>query len=359
MRFFVVTLPNFFFSSALFYGVAALTRSMLAAFIAAVGFLVAFTIVGAFSDPDKIALYAIIDPFGSTAFSEVSRYWTVFERNTQLVPIEGNLLWNRILWVSLGLIALAYTVWRYRFSLDATPFRRRVPKTQADPAPQPVSIKVTQQFDRRVRWQQFLSQVKMDISGIVKSVPFYALLGFAALNVWGAFIGVTSGFGTPVLPTTGALLRAISAAYLFFVLLIILYYAGELVHRERNFKVADVADSAPFPNVAMVLAKICSLWFIVTALLLFAGFAAILTQVVGEFYHFELGLYLQSLFFVQGGFFYMLAVLAVFIQVASGKQVAGYGCTPVGVPAVSDPALAWALSMACITSARRVRRIRI
>ncbi len=321
--FFVVTLPNLFFTSALFYSVAALTRSMLAAFVAAVAFLVAYIVVSAFSDPDLIQVYAIADPFGSTAFGEVSRYWTVFERNTQLVPVEGNLLWNRLLWVTVGVLALAFTVWRYRFNLDPSPFRRKRAVSITETAPITARVEVEPRFESATRWAQLRSQLRTDIGGVVKSVPFYALLGFGALNVWGGFQGATSAFGTPTLPTTSALLRAIGSNYLFFILLIIIYFAGEIVHRERQTKVAEVVDSMPFPNVIMVLSKIGALWFIVTALLVFGMLAAMLTQVFGEYYHIELGLYLKSVFFVQGGFFYLLAILAVFVQVMAGNKWLG------------------------------------
>lgn len=120
----VVTVPNLLFSSALFFTLAALTRSMLAAFVGAVGFIVLYIIVGNLIDPEQIDIFAIADPFGQTAFGEVSRYWTVFERNTQLVPVQGTLLINRIVWFGIGLTALLLTMWRYRFSLNPSPFRR-------------------------------------------------------------------------------------------------------------------------------------------------------------------------------------------------------------------------------------------
>ena len=320
----VVTIPNLLFTSALFFALAALTRSMLAAFTGAVGFLVLYVIVGALADPEQIELLAMLDPFGSTAFAEVSRYWTVFERNAQLVPIEGNLLANRLLWAAIGLSALGVTLWRYHFSLNPSPFRWRrnkAVKREALPALHPVSVH--QRFDAATPWRQFRSQVRMDLAGIYKSVPFYAIMGFAALNVIGGFSAATNMYGTPLLPVTSAMLRAVGSTYTFFILLIVIYYAGELVQRERQAEIADVVDSTPFPNFVMVASKVVALWFIIFCLLMFGMLAAMVQQLIEGYTHFEIGLYLQGLLLMQGALFFLFAVIAVFVQTVAGNKWLG------------------------------------
>ncbi|MCR9259455.1 MAG: ABC transporter permease subunit [Pseudomonadaceae bacterium] len=320
----VVTVPNIFFSSALFFTLAALTRSMLAAFIGAVAFIVLNIIIGNLVDPEQVDLLAMIDPFGQSAFSDVSRYWTVFERNIELVPVSGNLLINRVAWMSLGVLALLFTIWRYRFSLDPSVLRRKSKRARkTTPKPALTARSVEQVFNAVTPWRQLFSQVSIDLSGIYRSVPFYAILGFALLNVWGGFEGVGRFVGTPLLPVTSGLLRAIGGSYTFFILLIVIYYAGEIVHRERQAKVAEVLDATPFPNVVMVASKVFTLWFMVACLLLLAMVAGIIYQAVQGYTHFEIPLYLQSLLFVQGGSFFMLCVLAVFIQVLAGNKYIG------------------------------------
>ena len=318
----VVTVPNFFFSGAFFFAVAALSRSLIAAFAAAVGFFVLNIVVGFIVDPEQLQVLALIDPFGGSAFAEVSRYWTVFERNTGLVPITGNLLANRLIWVGVGIAALAFTVWRFAFNLNPSVFQklRRKTKTQQPPAiDQHASpLEVAPQA-----WRQFVSQVRMDLAGVYKSVPFYAVMAFALLNVWGGFQVTSSGFGIPLLPTTGAMLRAIAGAYSFFIIMILIYYAGELVHRERQTGVAEVVDAMPFANGVMVASKVVSLWFVVVALFVVATLAAVVNQLTSGYTNLELDLYLVGLFYVQCTFFLMIAVLGVFIQVVSGNKWIG------------------------------------
>jgi ABC-2 type transport system permease protein len=320
----VVIVPNLFATSALFFTLAALGRSMLFAFSGAVAFLVLNVLVGSLVDAEKIELLAVIDPFGRTAFEDVSRYWTVFERNTQLVPVSGNLLINRLLWVSIGVVALLVTTWRFQFILSANTLRRiKAVRSTASSAPIPGDFVAAQRFGLSTAWRQLASQIRIDLSGIYKSVPFYAILGFACLNVWGGFAGATEVYGTPLLPVTSNLLAVINNSYAFFVLLIAMYYAGEIVHRERERGVSEVVDALPFASFVMVASKIVTLWFIIVCLLLFGMATALLTQMLNGYTHFELGVYLQWLFLVQGGPFFLLAVLAVFIQVLAGNKWVG------------------------------------
>lgn len=46
-------------------------------------------------------LAGLIDPFGLDTRTVVTKYWTIAERNTRLVPFQGDFLWNRLLWGEL------------------------------------------------------------------------------------------------------------------------------------------------------------------------------------------------------------------------------------------------------------------
>ena len=243
-----VTLPNVFIACGLFFSVAALTCSMFSAYVAALGLLVFSLVVGANTDAETLAMTSVLDPFASIAFGEVTRYWTVFDRNTLVPEMTGSMLQSRLLWLGLTTAALAVTVRRYRFDLSPPRrWRRRRPKPPAPapglddalPAPRP-------RFDRGLPLRQFVSQVRMDVRGVVRSVPFYVLLVFGMVNVLGGFyVAITQAFGTSVLPVTRMMIQTIASNFLFVVLIILIYYAGELVHRERQAGLAEIADATP------------------------------------------------------------------------------------------------------------------
>ena len=110
-----VLLPNVLWLGALFFVLAALTRQMAPVYIAGVivlvGYLVALDLL---SDMDNKALAALIDPSGVTAVDVLTRYWTVAQKNGDEIPLAGVLLWNRALWLSVGLavVTAGYAAFR-------------------------------------------------------------------------------------------------------------------------------------------------------------------------------------------------------------------------------------------------------
>ncbi|UUZ48267.1 hypothetical protein LP420_36125 [Massilia sp. B-10] len=100
---------------------------------------------------------------------------------------------------------------------------------------------------------------------VFKSVPFLVMLLFAVLNLIGSSIDMSSMFGTTVYPVTHLMLDLISGTFNFMLVLILMFYAGELIFKERQVKVADVSDAMPVPDWAPMLAKIvalagCAVW---------------------------------------------------------------------------------------------------
>ena len=85
-------------------------------------------------DARQPTLAALVDPFGSRAVSVLTEYWTIAERNTRLVPLEGVLLWNRLLWLGIGAAIVALCFWRFSFAETAARGAAEASKVVADPA---------------------------------------------------------------------------------------------------------------------------------------------------------------------------------------------------------------------------------
>ena len=83
----------------------------------------------------------MLDPFGVVATSKLTEYWSISERNTRLVPFDGLLLWNRMLWLSIGAAVIGF----YRLAVPLHPagHERRcgaaLPSDDAQPQARPVS----------------------------------------------------------------------------------------------------------------------------------------------------------------------------------------------------------------------------
>ena len=88
--FFTFAIPNTILVAATIFAIAVWTRSSVASFIGAilliVGYSVAQNMVG---NLDNENLSIMSDPFGLQAFSTITKYWTVSDKNTQFVGLSG------------------------------------------------------------------------------------------------------------------------------------------------------------------------------------------------------------------------------------------------------------------------------
>ena len=241
--------------------------------------------------------------------------------------IQGSLAINRVIWMSISFLLLGLSAWRYSFSISAKRARKIFGKSSALPASAPAMggrLKLTPVFDKALYLSQFGVQVSSEVRGVVKSFPFYVLLLFGIMNVLGGFYGALSQmYGTPVIPVTRMLLNVVEGSFLFIIMIIVVYYSGELVQRERQNKVSEIMDATPYPSVMMILAKVVGLWFVISMLLLIFMFTAMVLQTINGYTNYEIGVYLFGLFVTMGWELYLISVVAIFIQVLVDNKFLG------------------------------------
>src|SRR5260221_6419421 len=104
----VIALPDILLTSALFFAMATVTRSVAWTFVGMIGvLLVYFIALAAVGKPELEAVVAPWDPFGVSAYEFVTKYWTASERNSLVPPIAGPLLFNRAFALILSALCLA------------------------------------------------------------------------------------------------------------------------------------------------------------------------------------------------------------------------------------------------------------
>lgn len=327
--FLVVILPGTVVLCAIFFSVAALTRSFALTFAAAMAFFVAEALLNLFANFENGTWAALADPAARLTVAAETRYWTIAELNTNL-PL-GLLAQNRLLWLMVAALALTLTLLRFRLDLaEQAPFgfRRRSPgKARAQRAPRPAIQQIVpeQSFSRRSRFAQLVSQLKMDLLCVFKSPLIYILLALVAATMIGEFYGNVSrvGLETPLYPLTSLMLPFLRYGMLHFILLVGLWYSAELIHRERASGVGEIAGASPFPDWLMIISKTVALCLVVNALMLAAVLTLMALQAAAGYTRFEPGLYLQSAFIYNGVYYCMLCILAVFIQAISPNKWPG------------------------------------
>lgn len=346
----IVVIPNLLLTGALFFALASASRSWLVTYVGVVVFFAGFFVsVLMLEDVEHQTLGALIDPFGATAIDFATRYWTVADKNTALPPLAGLLLWNRLIWTVVALIVLAVSFATFRTSAGAPTYgalgrlwrrlsRRRKgergtseagiaegepehgPRRGASPlAPPPA----TRDFSSRRNLSLFFHALRRETIGVWKSIPFVVMLAFGMFNLIGGSSVRFERFGTRVYPVTALMLDNVQGGFVFLLVIIVTLYAGELVWRERQLKVAEVADAMPVPGWVPLLSKVGALWIVILTFLAVGGLTAIGIQLAQGFTNVEPLLYAKGLGIASVRFL-LAAVLAVFLQVLCNQKFAGY-----------------------------------
>ncbi|WP_162056283.1 M1 family aminopeptidase [Pontibacter pamirensis] len=327
----VIVIPNLLFTGAVFFALATLTRSGLSLYVGGVIFLVLYGIArGLTGDLDNETVANLADPMGSAAIHYTQRYWTTAERNTMMLPLSYHVIANRTLWLAIGLAILALCYDRFSFSFanaGAKLFNKRKNGGAAGGVVStgPLELpRVTQHFSFNLSLKQYIKLTKLEFKGIVKSAYFVAIVtaGVVLLFVMGTQLGKI--YDTTVFPVTSAVIRLLNGTFGLFILIIITFYSGELVWRERDIGLNQLYDALPVPNWVPFASKLSALMLVQVVLLLVVMFCGIIIQTLEGYYQYEFDVYIRGLFGIELIEYLMLCVLAMLVQVVVNSKYMGH-----------------------------------
>lgn len=320
---------NLFITGVILFTVANLTRSTMATYTALVVMLVLYFVGNAVvNNPDMRTAMALGDPFAFNTYGEMTRYWTPFELNEQVVPLEGLLLTNRLIWVGIGLALLAFNgaVFSFRKKGRRKLFgRTRAPVRQDAPfVPSRIALpRIMPSSGGAVERQQFRARMAFEIKGIVKSTAFWILLALGMFNSIGALLNLGMFFGTPVYPLTSIMINTITGTFSMIPMVVVVYYASELVWKERSVGFSDVIDVTPAPNWVFVFSKFLGMCVVLTGLFSVSFATAMIIQLFKGHTTLEFSQYFIRLFVEFGIPFAMVAALSIFAQVLTNNRWLG------------------------------------
>ncbi len=326
----VLVLPDMLFLSALLLLLATTTRSLLAAYIGVIAFIVLSSTAGILTrDVNNLNIAAMLDPFGTRTLSVVTRYWAADQFNHQVPELSGALLLNRLMWggIALVLLALGFALFhtnREGLRLPQRRKRRTDPPVLRPAATEAVALPKASLADG---WLARLSQLRaltaFDAKTVLRGVPFMVMLVLGLLNLFGVLSLSGHIFGTATYPVTHQMLDQMRGGFQWVLYVVIAFYAGELVWRERSLGSAEVSDAFPLPNWVPPIAKLGALIAVIVVFLLVGTILCVIWQLSHSYTQLEPGLYLQSLA-LDAVPFVLIAVLALFLQVASNNKFVGY-----------------------------------
>lgn len=318
-------LPGVVFCCSIVFATALLTRNVRWVYTAGVlMFIIYFTasvlgnspvMAGSIPAPGGPGwLSVLIDPFGLTAFFGETMNWPVWRRNQELFPLTPMFVANRLLWTAISIAMLGWSYNRFKFRVlsekDTTATRTPIAPTTSAITYRIIGNRTSGQFYHRQAFQRILGlETKTLFSPVITTLIFALWVFFNAIEL---FENLSNGpYGVRSYATSGILAEQLVAVRP--ALLLIIFYASELIHRERTTGIQPLIFSTPVSVTVFALAK--SLALIIWILALITVHIAIGTAVqwFSGFEYFEWGTYF-SLYYYAGLPLVLYAILIIFIQ---------------------------------------------
>lgn len=331
----IIAIPNIFISCAFLLALATTFRSMMASYIGVIVFLMGYTItlIVLGERPELLPTMAKYELLGIAAIQDMTRYWTTAELNGRLLPLEGNLLVNRVVVVALGVALLAGTVARFSMA-ERAPSKRRLRKLakaaardaiQAADPPAPIHHGPQPNFGPATTRAQLLSRLRTEATQVLKSPGLIVILLLAVVNTAAELWTARTMYGTSAYPLTANIITNLREGFTLFLLMIAIFYGGELVWRERDRRVHEIIDAAPVADWVIVLPKVAAIVLVLTLVNVTGVITGIATQLLKGSTEFSLGHYLGWFLLPVTLDMALVALLAVFMQVVSPNKYVGWG----------------------------------
>ncbi|MEO9484168.1 MAG: M1 family aminopeptidase [Ekhidna sp.] len=324
--FLTIVIPNLFFSSALFFITGALSRKMVTVYAQWILLFAVYQIAIILTrEVDNRSIAALIDPFAIRTIRNSIQYWTVAEQNNMVVPFTGVVMWNRLMWMGVGIVTLLVGYFSFSFNVVRKSwFKKKTAKEESASKTDVIIPSVNFNFGFRTYLLQLRKQTWFYFKTVTGGIPFRAivLFGFFIMIVNSFFLGRV--FGTYTYPTTYLMVELITGAFGLFFLIILVFYSGELVWRERDVKINLIQDALPMPDFICLISKFLGLQLVFVILNLLLIGSGVVIQAFKGYYKFDLPVYFSTMFSETTSFVILFSLLAFFVQVMVNNKFLGH-----------------------------------
>ncbi len=303
----VFVLPNLILFSAVVFAVTLFSRSVIAGFVAIAVLYFGQSMADVYlANQDYTLLGAYLDPFGLNAVNYYAKYWTITEQNENMLPLKEVVIYNRLIWTTIGLAIFAFTYYKFSFHSEALSLKFWKTKSEKKTAKfqpgliQTISLpKVSYSTGILQSLKSAWALTKIDLKYIIKGGPFVVIVILALLFM--IIMVAASGqiFQTETLPVTRGLLSIPGGVFSIFIALLTFIYTGLLVQRPETTRMYQLEDATQERSWGFLVSKLMSVTIMQMILLSVIMIAGIAIQIYKGFYNFEIDLYLFDLYGVK------------------------------------------------------------
>ena len=317
-------LPNMFLAGTIIFAMANKWKSTVISFVGALIVIVAYIVAGSFaSDVDNETIAALTDIFGINTYAIETKYFTPVEKNTISPGFSGLLFYNRLIWVAVGIVILLASYFSFSFQQKNKKVKKAKLKTSVKETVFSLP-KLNPSYNRATNWLQFKSFFYTNFLSIIKSVTFKILFLFCIIILVANLSGGFEYFGLQSYPVTYKLIDSIKGNTDIFIIIIVVFFSGELIWRDRDYHINEVIDATAHTSFISLAAKALSLVSIATILNLFFIIIGVLYQLLNGYTSIELDVYLLDFFYDNLPLFFTFAGVTILAQVLSSNKYIGY-----------------------------------
>ncbi len=323
-NYFLFILPNMFFAGAIIFATANKWKSTVisftGAFLIIIGYIISSTLM---SDIDNETIAGLVDVFGINSYSLESKYYTAVERNTLSPGFNGILLTNRLIWTGVGILILIVSYTLHSFKEK----NKKLKKQKASKAKKVVDFNLPElnlAFNGHTEWLHLKSFFKISFLSIVKSVTFKIMFLFSAILLVTDLFAGFEYYGLKSYPLTYKVIDSITDSTSLFLLIILVFFSGELIWRDRDSKINEVMDSSPHTSFISLAAKALSLIAATSILNVFFIICGVIYQLLNGYTRIELNVYLLDFFYTNLWAYVIFSGVMIMIQVLVNNKYIGY-----------------------------------
>src|SRR5690606_2776949 len=261
----IFVLPNIFFIGAMIFMLTTLTRNQYIGFILIIILLIVPGIISSLTAKvDDKFIAALFEPFGNEALGYVTKYWTIDEQNTLLIPLDKVIIYNRLIWIGVGVLALFVTYFSFSFSQSPVTIGRkrkaeRVTKNNFGSIIKINLPKVSYNYSFISNLKTAIRLSKFEFKSIVKNWIFIILMIILMLFITISTFNLGELYGTNTYPVTWKIIETISGNIALFLSILIYLFAGVLLNNATSSRMNLLIDATAVPNWSLLLSKFIAL----------------------------------------------------------------------------------------------------